>query len=164
MANETRLIDSVCNLIESGNMLRKEIIGLLRELPQRSRVEWNSRCPLISAVTIGYKSLVNELIDELDFDINSTTQEWNYGNWCSLGAAIHSGNFYLARILLTNKGLDVSTIKNKILRDAIYFSSIQSVKFLIEEVGADVNATIIDESLTKQCLPIHLSISRDVIK
>ena len=97
MDRETEFIETVCDLIETGNGSRKEIIELLRKIPRRSRVEWNLRCPLISAVKIGYKSLANEMIYQRNLDINSTTKEWNDGNWCSLGAAIHSGNLDLAR-------------------------------------------------------------------
>jgi hypothetical protein len=90
---------------------------------------------------------------------------WNDGNWCSLGAAIHSENLDLARYLLFSKEIDLNAIRNNILKDAIYFSNVKSVQFLLDEVGADVNFKMwIDENRAKPFLPIHLAISRDVDK
>ena len=164
MSGETELISSICDLIEYGSGSRKEIIALLWEMPQRSRQKWRARCPLISAVKVGYMSLVKEIINELNFDINSTTLEWYDGNWCALGAAIHSQNFCLARYLLSSKGLNLNNIKTKILEDAICLNKDKSVKFLLKEVGANANATMFDENFAKPFLPIHLAISRDVSK
>ena len=165
MDREEELIENVCDLIETGNASRKEIVDLLRKIPRRSRLEWKTKCPLISVVKISRKSLVNDMIYGLSFNINSTTQEWNDGNWCSLGAAIHSGNLDLARYLIASKDIELSTIKNTILKDAVHFSNVDSVKFLLEEVGADANAKMwIGENRTNQFLPIHFAISRDVVK
>ena len=163
MDRETKFINSVCDFIETGNGSRSQIIDHVKKIPQKSRLDWKTRCPLISVVKIGYRSLANEMIYGYGFDINSTTQEWNDGNWCALGAAIHSRNYELARYLLLSKDIDLSAIKNKILRDAICLNNEESVKFLLMEVGADVNAKMFDETSAKQFLPIHLAISRDVV-
>jgi hypothetical protein len=165
MNPEKEKIETVCNLIEKGTGTKKEIVDLLKKIPRRSRLEWPTRCPLVSVVKSGKKTLANELIYGFGFDINSTTQEWNDGNWCSLGAAIHSENLDLARYLLFSKEIDLNAIRNNILKDAIHFSNVKSVQFLLDEVGADVNFKMwIDENRAKQFLPIHLAISRDVDK
>jgi hypothetical protein len=145
MSGETELISSICDLIEYGSGSRKEIIALMWEMPRRSRQKWRARCPLISAVKVGYMSLVKELLTKPSCDINSTTQDWNGGNWCELGAAIHSKNLCLARYLLSSKGLDLNNIKTRILEDDICLNKDKSVKFLLKEVGAHSNATMFDE-------------------
>jgi hypothetical protein len=164
MDPDSNLIETVCDLIETEKGTKKELIELLKKIPSKSRLKWTSQCPLISAVKIGKKNLVNDLIHGYKFDFNSRTQEWNDGNWCSLGAAIHSGNLDLARFFLA-KGVDTNTIKSEILKDAIFFSSVESVKFLLEEVGTDVNFKMwLEDNNTKQFLPIHFAICNDVEK
>ena len=164
MNPEKEKIETVCNLIEKGTGTKKEIVDLLKKIPRKSRLEWPTRCPLVSVVKSGKKTLANELIYGFGFDINSTTQEWNDGNWCSLGAAIHCGNLDLARFFLA-KGVDTNTIKSEIFKDAIFFSSVESVKFLLEEVGTDVNFKMwLEDNNTKQFLPIHFAICNDVEK
>jgi hypothetical protein len=164
MDSESDLIETVCELIEIGTATRKEILELLKSIQNRSRLEWPKRSPLVSAVKSGKKTLLNDMIYKFSFDINSTTVEWHEGNWCALGAAIHANNFDLARYLIA-KGLDLKNIKNKILKDAISFGSVESVKFFLEEVGIDVNFKMwFDDNMAKQFLPIHFAISSDVAK
>jgi hypothetical protein len=162
--SQNDLIEKVCDLIQLGTSTRKEVNNLLKKIGQRDRPIWKKRSPLIEAVKKGNKSLVNGMIYGFGFDINSTTLDRDSGEWCALVTAILHCNFDFAKYLLASKNIDL-TIKNTILKDSIYFNNIEAVKFILNEIGADVNAEMwYEENSRKPFLPLHFAISMDANK
>jgi hypothetical protein len=158
-------IEKVCDTIQAGTSTYKEINSILKQIEQRDRPKWKTRSPLIEAVKKGDKHLASIVIHSFGFDVHSTTEDWNGGEWCALAAAIHRGAFPLAKYLVEKKSIDV-TFKTKILRDAIYFRNVDSVKYLLKELETPVNAKMwySDENSTKSFLPLHFAISVDANK
>ncbi len=154
------LIEKVCDAIQEGTSTVKEINAILKKIEQRDRPIWENRSPLIEAVKKNNKHLISIMIHHFGFNVYSKTEDWNGGEWCALAVAIHRSLFPLAKYLTEKKNADVS-IRNKILRDAIYSKNAESVSYLLNELGASVNARMwhSDESSGKSFLPLHFAIS-----
>ncbi len=154
------LIEKVCDAIQVGTSAVKEINSILKKIEQLGRSIWKTRSPLIEAVKKDDKHLVCILIHQFGFDIHSTTEDWNGGEWCALAVAIHCSLFPLAKYLNEKQIADLS-ITTKILRDAICFKNAKSVEFLLKELGTPVNTKIqySDENCGKYFLPLHYAIS-----
>ena len=152
----------MCQLIEQGKKSNEELKKLLETIPNRDRFQWKKNSPLISAVKRGSMKLIQLMINVLNFDVNATTEDWSNGNWCALATAIHKGNIVIAKKLAVKPQLNLELVKNKILKDAICFGNLESVKFLLQEIRADINSKLFyEENPEKIFLPIHFAICRD---
>ena len=162
---EKQTILDVCQIIENGQKSISNLQKYLLRIPNRDRLEWDTCSPLFSAVKRGNEELVEMMIEKLKFDVNSTTKDWNDGNWCALATAILNKKFELAKYLAIKPQLNLKSVKNKILKDAIFCGDVEMVKFLLEEIKADINTKMFyEETPEKSFLPIHLAISRDYFK
>ena len=158
--NQKVLIELVCNAINLNTSSRSVINDLLSGISQRDRAVWKNRSPLIEAAKMGNKSLVNGMIYDFDFDINSTTKGENGGEWCALAAVIHGGDYVFAKYLIASKNVDLS-VKTRILTDAIRYQHFGSVRFVLDEMGGDINIRLQPLNWTKHFLPLHLAIAMD---
>ena len=162
---EQQTILDVCQIIENGNTSIRDLQKYLLQIPKRDRLQWETCSPLISAVKRGNKERLQMMIDNLNFDVNSTTKDWSDGNWCALATAIHNKKLKLAKYLTTKPQLNLTLVKNKILKDAMFFGDLDSVRFILEQIKADVNSIMsYEETPEKSFLPIHLAICSDYSK
>ena len=110
------------------------------------------------------KTLASQMLLRYNVDINSTTKFFRNGEWCALATAIHNGNLELAKYVVS-KSANVNITKKSwsIISDAISKDNFESVEFLVQELGANVNIRLsANGNGSNPYLPLHLAINSDI--
>ena len=141
---EDEILEHLCDQIETNKPSIKEVKKELEKISNRGRPEWGEYSPLYSAVKADRKDLVKLMIEDFGIDVES-----KFGNFydCSaLQIAICHCKDEMAKFLVFQMKAEVNvnswefpsqTPLIDVIRDAA--KGLERVKFLVEDLGADVN-------------------------
>jgi hypothetical protein len=165
---EEEIIVKLCQKISNNNPSAEEVKKELEKISDRGRSEWGEHSPLVSAVSAKRKDLINLMIKDLGFDIDSIIKYTNHKNGyffqSVLSQAIFKNDEDMVRYLVVEMKAKVNTNKciygcPSPLTKAILHNMLPIVKILVEELGADVNFKVSrNEDGSDPFLALHFAI------
>ncbi len=143
---EEKLLGKLCNTFSSLTVA--EVKCTLVKISNKHRSVWEKYSPLVSAVEAKRKDLIQLMVKDLGFDIDSICKQTFYFSgaylYSALSKAIENGDEDMIRFLIDEMKatVNINYCREKLQSPLIYairLRKFQIVKLLVEQLGADVN-------------------------
>ena len=140
--SEEEILSRLCTAIEQGS-LAEVVRPMLQKIENRNRNIWHTtQGPLVCAVWNNRFDLVQMTVDEFDFNVDACT---HYGT--PLFQALMTGNTKMSKFLVEKMkaNVNISYVCRSTLTELIKNRHMDGVKYLLKELGADVNLVLDDK-------------------